>query len=143
MLSTSAYSMRSSYMEKNLRIFVMKVSAFGLPIIKAIGVSGDTPISEVSSYPVDAILLDAYAPVERGGTGKSFRWDVAREVKENHPDQFLILAGGLGPDNIAEAIQAAQPDAVDLASGVESKPGIKDLEKVQELLNRVRALSPE
>ncbi|MFT5469634.1 MAG: phosphoribosylanthranilate isomerase [Verrucomicrobiales bacterium] len=118
--------------------FCADVAAFGLPLIKAIGVRGDAPVADLTEFPTDKILLDAFAPGEFGGTGRSFRWDVAQQQLAANPDVFFILAGGLTPENAAEAIKATGAAAIDLASGVESAPGVKDLAKVRALLSAVR-----
>jgi phosphoribosylanthranilate isomerase len=68
-------------------------------------------------------MLDAYRAGVPGGTGASFDWELVRGRRSNIP---MILAGGLNPDNVSEAIAIARPFAVDVASGVESAPGIKD-----------------
>lgn len=78
----------------------------------------------------DAILLDALSREAYGGTGQSIDWNIVHEVQTVWPSLPIILAGGLNPSNVAEAIQAAQPVAVDTASGVESSPGIKDHAKI-------------
>lgn len=120
--------------------FCEEVAAFGLPVIKAIGVKDEAPVVDPQSYPTPLILLDAYAPQEYGGTGRAFRWEIAREVMAElpEPDGFLILAGGLTPENVAEAVRVVGPNAVDIASGVESEPGVKDLAKVEALVQAVR-----
>ncbi len=107
--------------------FCEAVTSFGLPLIKAIGVQGNAPVVDPTTFPTKHILLDAYAPGEHGGTGRTFQWDVARQVgTELGEGGFLILAGGLTPENVAEAVAAVEPDAVDVASGVETSPGKKD-----------------
>ena len=71
-----------------------------------------------------------------GGTGRTFDWSLVRPVREG--TSFLVLAGGLTPDNVAEAIAAVRPDAVDVSSGVESAPGRKDPAKVRAFVEAVR-----
>lgn len=78
-----------------------------------------------------AVLLDAYQPGAYGGTGQVVDWNVVREERDLLMGLPVILAGGLTPENVAEAIATARPDAVDVASGVESAPGKKDPAKVQ------------
>jgi phosphoribosylanthranilate isomerase len=90
---------------------------------------------------VEAVLLDTYSPKAAGGTGECFNWDfVARTRDEGLLGDLppIILAGGLTPDNVAEAIRIVQPDMVDVASGVESSPGVKDLAKVQAFLHAAK-----
>jgi len=85
----------------------------------------------------DAWLLDAYVPGTAGGTGARFDWNLAVQARElGHP---LILAGGLKPENIAEAVRQVRPFAVDVSSGVESSPGRKDAEKIRELIGSARS----
>jgi phosphoribosylanthranilate isomerase len=81
-----------------------------------------------------AFLLDGYDPALRGGTGKTFDWSVAREAKKFGT---IILAGGLTPENVGEAIREVKPYAVDVASGVESAPGIKDPAKLRAFFSSV------
>jgi phosphoribosylanthranilate isomerase len=91
---------------------------------------GGTPAS-VDAYPADAFLLDAPTP----GSGRPFAWSDA-EAWRGHPR--LVLAGGLDPTTVAAGIRALRPYAVDVASGVESEPGIKDAERVQAFIRAVR-----
>ncbi len=82
----------------------------------------------------DAVLLDAHAPGSYGGTGVSVDWNMIRDQRDKLLGLPLILAGGLTPDNVAQAILTAHPDAVDVASGVESSPGKKDPAKVRDFV---------
>ncbi len=91
-----------------------------------------------SSRP-DAILLDTYHKAMLGGSGETFNWDLAREAKERFRLP-LILAGGLTPDNVAEAIRQVRPFAVDVSSGVEATPGRKDHRRLQAFVRAVRAV---
>jgi phosphoribosylanthranilate isomerase len=100
-------------------------------VIKAIRTNGDFHARSVAGFPAAAILLDAYDAKLYGGTGKTANWEMAREAAKF---ARVILAGGLSPDNITEAIRAVEPFAVDVNSGVESSPGRKDRAK----LRRVR-----
>jgi phosphoribosylanthranilate isomerase len=84
-------------------------------------------IPELSDSDADAILLDTHVEGMYGGTGRTFHWSAASRIKTDLP---IILAGGLTPDNVAEAIRVARPYGVDVASGVESHPGAKDADKV-------------
>jgi phosphoribosylanthranilate isomerase len=82
-----------------------------------------------------AILVDGYAPDQHGGTGRNPPWGL---LGDTHWDVPLILAGGLTPENVAEAVRVVRPYAVDVASGVESTPGHKDPEKVERFIEQVR-----
>ena len=99
-------------------------------VIKALRVGEDFDVRQVLAYPAWAILLDAFDKTLYGGTGKTANWEVAREAAKL---TRLFLAGGLSPKNIAEAIQAVEPFAVDVNSGVESAPGIKAVNKLKKL----------
>jgi phosphoribosylanthranilate isomerase len=81
-----------------------------------------------------AILVDGHSPTQAGGTGRNPPWALLRGVQFDVP---LILAGGLTPENVEEAIRMVQPYAVDVASGVESEPGIKDIEKMRRFIEAV------
>jgi|tagenome__1003787_1003787.scaffolds.fasta_scaffold20961609_2 phosphoribosylanthranilate isomerase len=85
-------------------------------------------------------LLDAARAGQYGGTGHTTNWDVARKAALKHP---IILAGGLSPENVTEAILAVRPYAVDVASGVESKPGKKDHGKMREFIREVERANRE
>jgi phosphoribosylanthranilate isomerase len=106
----------------------------GWPLIKAVRIGKDRIEENLKAYPVQAFLLDSKDDVLFGGTGKSFDWERAREVKKIRP---VILAGGLRPDNVGEAIRAVMPYAVDVCSGVESTPGKKDRKKLADFMNEV------
>ena len=92
-------------------------------IIKAFRVKDASSLNEIKNYRVAAFLLDAWSPGAHGGTGTTFNWELAARASASHR---IILAGGLTPDNVAEAIAAVNPYAVDVSSGVESAPGKKD-----------------
>lgn len=104
-------------------------------VIKAIRVRKGFHMRSLARYRgADAILLDGFAAGLHGGTGHTIDWELAREA-----GRFgrIILAGGLMPENVAEAIRVAQPYAVDVASGVEAKPGRKDPAKMRALFAAV------
>ncbi|MBF0294692.1 MAG: phosphoribosylanthranilate isomerase [Magnetococcales bacterium] len=109
----------------------------GLPgrVIKAIRVAGPEDLLGVDRYPVSAILLDAKCESHYGGTGRTFDWNLLEGLQCPLP---LILAGGLDPDNVAMAVRQVRPYAVDVSSGVESAPGIKDHERMALFVRRVR-----
>lgn len=111
-------------------------------IIKAISWSGrdeeqklaqawSTQQPRAGAPPLVAFLVDAYAPAQGGGTGRVARWDLLTPRPTGFGGLPLILAGGIGPDNVGAAIAAVLPDGIDTASGVESSPGIKSEERVQ------------
>ncbi|AFZ43713.1 phosphoribosylanthranilate isomerase [Halothece sp. PCC 7418] len=108
-------------------------------LIKAIAVKTPDSLTETEYYAdwVDTFLLDAYAPQQLGGTGKSFNWDYLQDF---HPQRPWFLAGGLTPNNIQQALNIAQPDGIDLSSGVENSPGDKNLDLVAELFQTLQSL---
>jgi phosphoribosylanthranilate isomerase len=85
------------------------------------------------------LLLDTRAGDRPGGTGETFDWSLAREVRKRA--SFLVLAGGLRPDNVAAALKAVRPDGVDVSTGVESAPGKKDAAKMRAFVDAVRSLA--
>jgi|Deesub1362B_J571_1020462.scaffolds.fasta_scaffold01701_2 phosphoribosylanthranilate isomerase len=109
-------------------------------IIKTIHVKGEESIAEAKRYVnyVDAILLDTPSP-QRGGSGTTHDWEISRKIVESIPKP-VILAGGLTPENVAEAIEIVKPYAVDVSSGVEAEPGKKDPEKVRRFIARAKGL---
>lgn len=105
-----------------------------VPFIKAIGVKTLTDLNRATEYGAAAVLLDAHAPGIYGGTGEVFDWEVASEFRRQHPRLPVILAGGIVPENAGLAAMSVQPAALDIASGAEVSPGIKDLKKVAAFL---------
>lgn len=102
------------------------------PVIKAFRVSNDFKAEKVLQFDVDAILLDAYSPKMYGGTGETFDWEIARQVRRIFPKMYL--AGGLSPDNVRQAITEVSPFAVDVSSSLESSPGKKDPELLKRFI---------
>jgi phosphoribosylanthranilate isomerase len=107
------------------------------PVIKAARVeNGFRPAQLTKFRRVRAVLLDGFKPGLHGGTGKTFDWKIARTISS---DRRMFLAGGLGPENIMEAIRVARPYAVDVCSGVESRPGKKDPAKLEALMRAIQS----
>ena len=109
-----------------------------LPIraIKAIGVGGEDAVDSAAAVPAHVtVLLDAHDPSKRGGTGRPIEWSVAAKIAAQ---RRVILSGGLDAGNVADAIAAVQPYAIDVSSGVESSPGIKDPDKLRALFDSLR-----
>ena len=107
----------------------------GFPVIKAMFATRAPYIREAPLYRASAILVECGRGTLPGGNAETWNWQAAREADRTMP---LILAGGLDPDNVGEAIKAALPDAVDVSSGVEAAPGKKDLDKIGAFLTAVR-----
>ena len=97
-----------------------------LPVWKAVAVSRARDVEHLQIWPADAVLLDAAV----AGSGKAFDHAIARDARRKFPAIRIVLAGGLDPSNVAAAIRDVQPWCVDVASGVEAGPGVKDAAKV-------------
>lgn len=113
---------------------VERLRSEGLFVIKALFAERAPGFSEAPLYPASAFLVECGQGPLPGGNARTWKWNEAAAVGERHP---LILAGGLAPDNAAQAVRAAQPDAIDVSSGVEAGPGRKDLRKVKQLIAAV------
>ncbi len=106
-------------------------------LIKAVTLGKEEDLALLGDYPVKAILVDAGRPGQTGGTGRTCDWSLAKKAGERHR---LILAGGLHPGNILLALETVSPQAVDVGSGVEARPGKKDPNKVRELVDAVKGV---
>ena len=117
----------------HLRSFLPNVE-----IIKALRVRSSQALEQAAVYErcVDTLLLDAYHPQQLGGTGKTLDWGNLQQFQPSRP---WLLAGGLTPDNVLDALNQAHPNGIDLSSGVERAPGDKDLNKVTQLFEQLRA----
>ena len=104
-------------------------------VLKALRVRNITSLEPMASYRVSAFLLDAWSPNARGGTGKTFNWDIAASAAK---DGKIVLAGGLTTGNIADAIRQVRPYGVDVSSGVEVTPGKKDAVKINEFIRKAK-----
>lgn len=106
------------------------------PVIKAIRVKQSLAAGQLRTYKLaTALLLDGFDAHRRGGTGKAFDWEIARRARKYGR---VFLAGGLTPENVAEAIRAARPYAVDVSSGVETRPGKKDPARIKSLMRAAK-----
>jgi phosphoribosylanthranilate isomerase len=108
--------------------------------MKAARVRTGADVLALQRFHTDLHLLDAHQPGRYGGTGETFDWELVRRRRTDIP---LVLSGGLTPDNVAEAIEATHPYAVDTASGTEARPGVKDPEKIRAFAAAVAATTPE
>lgn len=114
----------------------------GMPlrVIKAFGVGERFAMSAAEAVPEDVtVLLDAHDPLRRGGTGRTIDWTVAQAVARRRP---VILSGGLTPENVRDAVMSVEPYAVDVSSGVERSPGVKDASKMRAFFGALPGLSP-
>ncbi|MFN3891000.1 MAG: phosphoribosylanthranilate isomerase [Beijerinckiaceae bacterium] len=113
---------------------------FGLPVIKAIHVSNADDLAAVAEYEnvADRLIFDARPPkgaILPGGNGAAFDWRILDHVETGLP---WMLSGGINPDNVAEAIRVTRAPGVDVSSGVESAPGVKDAALIREFIRRAR-----
>ena len=111
-------------------------SSFGKRVIKAIRVRDIKSLIDIKRYSVSGFLLDTYDKELKGGTGRIFNWEIAREAKAIN--KRIIIAGGLTPENVSEAIRIVQPYGVDVSGGVESAKGKKDHQKIKAFIERVK-----
>ena len=114
----------------------------GCKVIKAARVRSGADVQALSAFHTDYHLLDSYTAGVPGGTGETFAWDLARGKRTPARPVPVILSGGLNPDNVADAIAAVRPYAVDVASGVELSPGRKDPRKIRAFADAVRSIAP-
>lgn len=111
----------------------------GVNVIKALQVRDAGSLAQIGEFPCGAILLDAYNPGTYGGGGHAFPWELAVRAQEMFPEKQILLSGGLTAANVRTAVQQTHPVAVDVASGVESAPGVKDLVLVERFITEARA----
>lgn len=108
-------------------------------VVKAFKAGIDPPDLSWKEAPLRAVLIDAYSPTAAGGSGITFDWNLFNNYRVlGWP---LILAGGLHPGNVVQAAATVHPDALDLSSGVEASPGIKDSGKIRELMDNLRGVN--
>lgn len=117
--------------------FVAELQNLGLNVFKALGVKNRDSLSHAARFE-GPLLLDAYAPTEYGGSGEQMDWALGAEAVKQFYDREVILAGGLNPGNVGSAIAQVHPAGVDVASGVEVSPGIKDLELCRQFIENSR-----
>ncbi len=110
----------------------------GKPIIKVLRVRDRASLAGAAGFSTPHILLDAHVPGEFGGTGARADLGLVREFQAAHPSLTLWLAGGLAPENVADAVRAVRPAVVDVSSGVESAPGRKDAAKMRAFAGAAR-----
>jgi phosphoribosylanthranilate isomerase len=108
-------------------------------VIKVVSPRTPEELGKLGTYRVRAFLADARDADHYGGTGKRADWELAAKLGESHP---LILAGGLDAGNIAEALAAVSPNAVDINSGCERAPGIKDHDRMRQIIGMIRGAGP-
>ena len=107
----------------------------GYKVIRAFRVQDARSLAKIKKHPASVYLLDTFVNGQAGGTGKTFDWSLAAGLSGDTP---IMLAGGLRPDNVSKAIRVARPWGVDVSSGVERQPGIKDHEKIKNFIKALR-----
>jgi phosphoribosylanthranilate isomerase len=112
----------------------------GAKVIKASRVRSRADLQAAGAFHVDLHLFDAHVEGVPGGTGQTIDWALVRNASLNAP---VILSGGLTPENVGRAIEVVQPYAVDVASGTEREPGVKDPDRLRAFADAVRATAPE
>lgn len=112
----------------------------GTRVVKAFRARDESVLREIEEWAAPFFLLDTWHPGQAGGTGQRFDWDIAKRA---HAFGRFILAGGLAPDNVGRAIREVRPFGVDVSSGVEKSPGIKDPAKIRDFVEAVRAADRE
>lgn len=115
-------------------------SKLKIPVIKAIPIADKCSLDKIKefNYNIFAFLLDTYSPDKLGGTGNTFDWTLLSDLGL-YTDKHIILAGGLNIDNIEKAIRTVNPYGVDINSGIETEPGLKDHDKLREIIAKIRA----
>ena len=118
--------------------YVSGFSPDALQVLKAFRVSGRDDLASINQYQCDAILLDTKVEGVAGGSGEVFEWEILEDTSFSRP---VILAGGLTPDNVAQAVERVHPYAVDVSSGVECSPGRKDKELLRRFISNAKGLT--
>ncbi|HSP44670.1 MAG TPA: phosphoribosylanthranilate isomerase [Chthoniobacterales bacterium] len=118
--------------------FCRRLKEEGIRFEKALPVSDPDSVAELPYFFTGTVLLDSGAGGEFGGSGQTFPWEIARDFVQGNPSLRVILAGGLTPENVAEAVALVRPFGVDVTSGVESSPGRKDYRRLRAFIAAVR-----
>ncbi len=120
--------------------FCRRLGRAGISFAKAVPVEDSSSLADVPDFSTDTLILDSSSGGEFGGTGRVFPWKLARDFVLDDPDLNIVLAGGLNPGNVAEAVNAVGPRGVDVTSGVEASPGRKDHRLVKAFVKAARRL---
>jgi len=119
--------------------FCRRLMDNGIRFEKALPVTGPDSLANMPDFFTPTVLLDSGGAGEFGGSGRTFPWEIARDFVRSHPNLRVILAGGLTPENVAEAVAMVRPFGVDVTSGVESSPGLKDHARLRNFITAARA----
>jgi len=118
--------------------FCQRLADRGLRFTKALPVTSSESVKNLPSFSTRMVLLDSGRAGEFGGSGRMFSWEIAREFVEANPHLRVILAGGLTPENVAEAVATVRPFGVDVTTGVESSAGHKDYGRLRAFITAAR-----
>ena len=118
----------------------IRLKEIGANLIRVLNMEPKGLIEPESTLGFDVILLDTYIPGKYGGTGVIQNWEFCGKIRRSIHPKKLILAGGLNPSNVQKAIQTVEPYAVDVSTGVESSPGVKDPGKIEFFIKQVREM---
>ncbi|MDX1386778.1 MAG: phosphoribosylanthranilate isomerase [bacterium] len=116
-----------------------ELNPLGRPWWKAFRLKNEADVLEIPKYDCEWILVDAYSEKAYGGTGITAHWDLVHKAKDY--GKKIFLAGGLTPENIQMAVATVQPFGVDVASGLEEKPGVKDRQKMEEFIKKAKLIN--
>jgi phosphoribosylanthranilate isomerase len=119
--------------------FCLRLRETGIRFEKAVPVTDSESLAELPDFHTSTVLLDSGGVGEFGGSGRTFPWHLARDFVQARPELRVILAGGLTPENVAEAVALVRPFGVDVTSGVESLPGRKDHGRMRDFIAAARA----
>jgi phosphoribosylanthranilate isomerase len=118
--------------------FCRRLMEQGIRFEKALPVTGADSLKSVPDFFTSTVLLDSSGAGEFGGSGRTFPWEIGREFVQGNPHLRVILAGGLTPENVAEAVGIVRPFGVDVTSGIESSPGRKDHRRMRDFIAAAR-----
>lgn len=118
--------------------FCRQLESEGVAFAKAVPVSDEASLERLPAFHTAWVVVDSGKPGVFGGSGTTFPWSIARRFIDRHPDLKVVLAGGLTPENVAEAIRAVRPLGVDVTTGVESAPGRKDHTRLRAFIEAAR-----
>jgi phosphoribosylanthranilate isomerase len=123
--------------------FCKRLGGAGIRFAKAVPVEDSKSLTDLADFPTDTLILDSRSGGDFGGTGRVFPWKLARDFVLDHPNLNIVLAGGLTPRNVVEAVSIVRPRGVDVTSGVELTPGRKDRRLVKTFVRAARRLGVE
>jgi len=118
--------------------FCRRLLAEGIRFEKAVPVIGANSLNDIPDFSTSTVLLDSSSGGEFGGSGRTFPWEIARDFVAAHPHLRMVLAGGLTPENVAEAVAMVRPFGVDVTTGVEATPGRKDYGRLRAFIVAAR-----